>query len=616
MNEEKVKKEDLLRHDGRKAIKAKARKVVKGHYLLLVVLCLIAVMYGTEFSYVKDMTNGLRAAVTGQEIDAEDKDVTLSNPSGGEKVYQELAENNLEAGKKEADRQMKEYEKGKLGGVIGRQNGSLAPVINVITSGRLYVLIVEGMRSMFKSSSSVATGIFIFLSMILSALVWAFIKNMYQVVLRRAFLESRIYKKVPVGHLLHFKVVKRWKRTAMTLLLTEVRLYLWSLTIVGGIIKRYSYFLVPFIAAENPDIKPKEAIALSRRMMYGHKWECFKIDLSFIGWMILGAATFGLAELFWSLPYRLGTYSEYYTHLRSMSKEAGMEGTERLDDVYLFEAADEPFLRASYPDVEEQKAYIDEHRIVLTGTHGFLVKNLGLWLGHTKERNEYEDLESRRAQIAEERDAIKGRTYPQRLNPLMDQRATIELRNIRYLRPYTIWSIILAFFTFAFVGWLWEVTIHLVKDGVFVNRGALHGPWLPIYGGGLVLILLLLARFRKKPQVEIVSIILLCGCLEYLTSLFIEMSSGLRYWDYTGYFLNLNGRICAEGLMVFALGGAAVVYLAMPMLDTLWSRINQKILIPICIGLIVLFVGDIVYSHFVPNVGKGITDYTEYEKVD
>ncbi|MBQ6353582.1 MAG: putative ABC transporter permease, partial [Lachnospiraceae bacterium] len=197
-----------------------------------------------------------------------------------------------------------------------------------------------------------------------------------------------------------------------------------------------------------------------------------------------------------------------------------------------------------------------------------------------------------------------------------DANATLEIRKLRYVRPYTIWSLILAFIFFSFVGWLWEVSLHLIKDGVFVNRGVFHGPWLPIYGGGLVMILIVLARFRKKPQVEIALIVVLCGIVEYFTSLFLELSAGMRWWDYTGYFLNLNGRICAEGLLVFALGGAAVVYLAMPLLDSLWMKLNKKILVPLCIGLLAIFRADWIYSHYVPNVGEGITDYEDFEEVE
>ena len=412
---------------------------------------------------------------------------------------------------------------------------------------------------------------------------------------------------------MHFKTVKRWMRTARTLFVTDLFLALWRLTIVGAFIKHYSYFLVPYIVAENPDIRTLEAITLSRRMMDGHKWECFKLEMSFLGWFLLGSLTFGLSEVFWSLPYRVATCTEYYTKMRELAQEKEIELSEKLNDYYLYNRAEEAFLRECYPDIEEQKHYIDEHRITLTGAHGFLVKNFGLWIGRTAEKEEYEKLDSIRAQIAEERAAIKGRVYPMRLNPLMDPAKTLSLRALRFLRSYTLWSMVLAFFTFSLVGWLWEVGIHLVEDGIFVNRGCLHGPWLPIYGGGLVMILIVLNRFRKKPLLEIVLIIVLCGIVEFFTSYFLELSSGMRWWDYSGYFLNLNGRICAEGLMVFALGGSVVVYLVMPLFDNVWARLRRKLVIPLCIALLALFVADIVYSHYVPNVGAGITDYEDYQ---
>ena len=53
-----------------------------------------------------------------------------------------------------------------------------------------------------------------------------------------------------------------------------------------------------------------------------------------------------------------------------------------------------------------------------------------------------------------------------------------------YHRNYTLMTYILLFFIFAFIGWIWEVGIHIVEDGVFVNRGTMFGPWLPIYGFG------------------------------------------------------------------------------------------------------------------------------------
>ena len=62
------------------------------------------------------------------------------------------------------------------------------------------------------------------------------------------------------------------------------------------------------------------------------------------------------------------------------------------------------------------------------------------------------------------------------------------------------------------------MSLHLVKDGVLSTEGVLHGPWLPIYGAGGVMILVLLNKFRRNPLAEFVAAIVLCGFVEYFTS--------------------------------------------------------------------------------------------------
>ena len=71
----------------------------------------------------------------------------------------------------------------------------------------------------------------------------------------------------------------------------------------------------------------------------------------------------------------------------------------------------------------------------------------------------------------------------------------------------------------------------------------------------------------------------------------------------------MNGRICAEGLLVFGLGCMGIVYFIGPVLDSIFRRVKLKILTPICVVLIVLFSVDMIHSHDHPNTGKGITDY-------
>ena len=103
-------------------------------------------------------------------------------------------------------------------------------------------------------------------------------------------------------------------------------------------------------------------------------------------------------------------------------------------------------------------------------------------------------------------------------------------------------------------------------------------------------------------------------CLkDYFLIYFMEKIFHMRWWDYSGYFLNLDGRICLEGLIAFGVLGMMGIYILAPSLDTLLMKINPKIMTPLTIGLIAVFCGDVVYSNFYPNQGTGITDMGRIE---
>ena len=102
-----------------------------------------------------------------------------------------------------------------------------------------------------------------------------------------------------------------WINNVITLLLRDIFLAFWFfLFIIPGFVKRYSYRMVPFIIAENPQMSPTEAITRSRQMMDGQKWNIFVLDLSFLGWDFLTVITFGIAGIFWTQPYKFSTYAE------------------------------------------------------------------------------------------------------------------------------------------------------------------------------------------------------------------------------------------------------------------------------------------------------------------
>ena len=112
---------------------------------------------------------------------------------------------------------------------------------------------------------------------------------------------------------------------------------------------------------------------------------------------------------------------------------------------------------------------------------------------------------------------------------------------------------LLLFFTCSSAGWLWEVLLTAAATGRWVNRGLLHGPWLPVYGAGGVLLAAALGRFRRDPAAALALGALLGGGVEYATALILEQWYHRRWWDYTGWTGSIQGRVCLASLTGFAL---------------------------------------------------------------
>lgn len=107
-------------------------------------------------------------------------------------------------------------------------------------------------------------------------------------------------------------------RTVGAMVLRDVFIFLWSLLfLIPGVIKHYSYRMVPYILADDPEIGAMDAITLSRQMMDGHKWNTFVLDLSFLGWDLLSALTLGLLGVFYVNPYKFSTSAELYQVLKN-----------------------------------------------------------------------------------------------------------------------------------------------------------------------------------------------------------------------------------------------------------------------------------------------------------
>lgn len=179
-------------------------------------------------------------------------------------------------------------------------------------------------------------------------------------------------------------------------------------------------------------------------------------------------------------------------------------------------------------------------------------------------------------------------------------------KKVDYHRRYNLISVWMLFFAFSMLGWLWEGAYHWFSRGELVNRGILHGPWVPIYGTAVVLVVVILWRLVDNPVVVFFSIIGLAGVIEYATSVIFEHIQGIRYWDYTQDFMNLNGRIYLEGLLFFGISGCLALYLGVPVMDEMLGRIPLRIRKVLLALLTIIFLVDVYYSLGHPNLANGV----------
>lgn len=131
-------------------------------------------------------------------------------------------------------------------------------------------------------------------------------------------LEICQMRKGSVGNL--FDGFGMFWRVLLLMILEAIFIYLWMLLlIVPGIIAIYRYRMALYILIDNPELGPLDCLRESKRLMTGHKWELFVLDLSFLGWYLL--CLFPPASV-WVEPYTRITYTNYYLALRDMPRSS------------------------------------------------------------------------------------------------------------------------------------------------------------------------------------------------------------------------------------------------------------------------------------------------------
>lgn len=146
--------------------------------------------------------------------------------------------------------------------------------------------------------------------------------------------------------------------------------------------------------------------------------------------------------------------------------------------------------------------------------------------------------------------------------------------NLLRLQKYVVF-----FYIYAFLGWLIDVGIVFVSDGVLENRGFLYETICPMYGIAALVLIVISKRIEGKGSLikRILVATLWCSVLEYVTSLILEMFFGIRWWDYSKEPYNIQGRICLAASLFWGLLSVLFMRDIHPFIEKRLRKITSKL---------------------------------------
>lgn len=157
--------------------------------------------------------------------------------------------------------------------------------------------------------------------------------------------------------------------------------------------------------------------------------------------------------------------------------------------------------------------------------------------------------------------------------------------------PQDIYEVLWVFLLYAVLGWMVEVAYAGVCEAKFVNRGFLNGPYCPIYGFGMLIVVMILYPIKENWLLLFLGAFLLTTVLEYLTGLILEKIFHHKWWDYSDIPFNIQGYVCLKFSLMWGLGGTFMVAVVHPffykwihLIPTIFDRILLAIMV---IGLLV-----------------------------
>lgn len=173
----------------------------------------------------------------------------------------------------------------------------------------------------------------------------------------------------------------------------------------------------------------------------------------------------------------------------------------------------------------------------------------------------------------------------------------------------------LMFIIYSIIGYIVEVFYSYLETKEFtLNRGFLLGPYIPIFGVGAIAITIFLTKYKNDILILFVIGAVLSALLEYITSVILEKIFKLRWWDYSKYKYNINGRICLEVASLFGIGAVVVVKLFNPIFYKMLLLMPEHYITMISILLFVIFLTDLIITVIIMSKIK--INFTKYIKLD
>jgi len=137
------------------------------------------------------------------------------------------------------------------------------------------------------------------------------------------------------------------------------------------------------------------------------------------------------------------------------------------------------------------------------------------------------------------------------------------------------YSLIYFFVFYSFSGWCVEVLYYFKNEHKFVNRGFLYGPFCPIYGFGVVSLIIFLDSYKNNIFELFFLACLLTSVLEYFTGFILEKTFKTKWWDYTDDPFNIHGRVCLLYSLLWGASEVVIIRIIHPILNDILMSIPQ-----------------------------------------